>query len=272
MAELPLPPDNIFADAYPALPDDAPPYISRDAVPVKCRYCGTTVDKHELRSHLLRLQGTCQLQHPLQLHRYLSLLQEASGDFPNTFADSEGEEDDEEVSDKLARPVIGSTFTAWTDLETEKFFYALQRFSKFRCDAIAEHIGTKNEVEVAEIVDKFEEATTLLKAHNAFNNVSSPPAARQMSEAWLRMEEALAEDVTIWEEFVERTRRTPVEFRDVAQHSIADHHMHLHCTTCRRHRCDGKQPSCGRCLREGLACQWPGPIESAPEQPEQASM
>lgn len=246
--------------------------MSRDAVPVKCRYCGTTIGKHELRSHLLRLQGTCQLQHPLQLQRYLSLLQEVSDDTPRTSGDSEGEEDNEEVSDKLARPVIGSNFTAWTELETEKFFYALRRFSRFRCDVIAEHIGTKTELEVAEIVGRFEEATILLKAHGPSINVPNPPAARQMSEAWVCMEEALAEDVTIWEEFVEQTRRTPVDYRDVAQRSIADHHMHLHCMTCPRHRCDGKQPSCGRCLHEGLTCQWPGPKVSTPEQPEQASM
>lgn len=226
-------------------------------MPVQCRYCGETFGKQELRSHLIRLEATCQLEQPLLLGKYLHILQEQTDETRNVEEDVD--DDDEETSDKLARPLIGSAFTAWTEVETERFFEVLPRFSKFRCDAIAEHIQTKSESEVLALIGSIEDNIGLMQAHGTLGKHPPAPAAREMSERWIEMEERLAEDVIVWEAFVEQAQRTPFELRDPAQHRFDNHHLHIHCLACTSGTCDGTRPRCIRCRLKKIQCTWPGP-------------
>lgn len=258
-ARLPLPNNSILADTYPDLPNDAPPHAPRYVKRIPCRYCGKTFTGRAYHAHLSETRGTCQLVEPVLLRQYLSLLNESLNQDLNTESASEdGSDDDEEEKGTIwyARPVIEPAFSAWTEDEVDRFFYALKRFSRYRTDAIAEHVQSKNEVEVVSLLNKLQENVDLLSCIPDTPKLNPAPAAREVSKAWLEMEEKLAEDAIVWEAFTQQATRTPLAYRDIAQRH-ATRHQHLSCLQCLVQDCDGQWPTCTPCRRRSLACHWP---------------
>lgn len=197
----------------------------------------------ELSKHHALLQGTCQLEHPQKMTRYIPLLNEPLDDLPQNSKEDESEE--EGLAEKFARPIIQPAFTSWSQEETEAFFHGLVRCSRFRPDAISEHIQTKSEAEVMALIDTLEEQSSLIKAQDIAPAETEPvPAAREMSDAWIAMEEQLAEDVVVWEAFVEQACRTPPSLRDSAQKAALRKYYNVSCLQCRAGVCDKEGPLC----------------------------
>lgn len=263
-ARLRLPASAILDDAYPDLPNEAPPFVPRQQNWHTCRYCGQEFPGRAYRDHHVETRGTCQLEQPLQLRSYLEVLQSAAEaeEDPCALDDdthSDGDEDGESDSHEYARAIISSAFISWTEGETDKFFYALRRFSRFRPDAIAEHIRTKNESEVIALLELLEEESARLDLGAADVRAQAAPAARKMSQAWIDMEERLAEDAVVWEAFVSQAIRTPPAMRDMVQKAITAERTPFSCLRCSLQTspiCDGRQPTCATCQRKGVHCSW----------------
>lgn len=254
-----LPKESILADTLPNLPNEAPPFFQRKLKSHSCRYCGETFVGRKYRTHLLKTRGTCQLQHASQLRHYLGLLN-TSLDEDASHNDKSGDESagEEEMGlDENIRPILQPAFTAWTEDEINQFFYALSRFSRFRPDAIAECIRTKNEIEVNALLKNLKENAALLFIAGEPGKTKPAPAAREMSQKWLKIEESLAEDAIVWEAFVEQAMRTPPEYRDIPQQDVTRRRMYVSCSQCVVQICDGHWPVCNRCRDQGLQCSWP---------------
>lgn len=200
----------------------------------------------------------------MQLRAYLEMLHlaaEAHEDGSRQVRDeSEGDAEEEEGDcHQCAKAIVPPALAAWTEEETDKFFQALRRFSRFRPDAIAEHVRTKNEIEVSALLELLEEESALVDVDGTEARAKRAPAARKMSEAWIKLEERLAEDAIIWEAFVQRAERTPSQMRDKAQKSVTARLMPFSCVQCSVRSstiCDGRRPTCARCAEKGSRCSW----------------
>lgn len=260
---LALPMGSILVDTYPDLPNDAPAVMQRWQATQVCRYCNQRFGTREHRLHLLQTRGTCQLEHTAQLHQYIVLLQSSLEDdlgkvILNEDPSYDDEEEEEETGlDELTRPIAEPAFTAWTVDETNRFFYALARFSRFRPDAIAEHVQTKNETEVNILLAKLEENAALFLGPEGPAKAKPALAAREMSRSWLKREEELAEGAVVWEAFIQQATRTPPEYRDVAQQDAVGKLWRISCVQCSTRRCDGHWPICSKCKEQDEQCSWP---------------
>lgn len=88
--------------------------------------------------------------------------------------------------------------TYWTAREKELFFIFLGRKSRHNLEAVAEAIGTKSLVEVEEYHDiVFAASQQCSVAHHV--SIDDVPAAREMSEYWIEMEEVNSESMGRYE-------------------------------------------------------------------------
>lgn len=260
---------EFLSDALPPLADTDP--ITR-AVPetiakphLTCFYCGQMCrSAGHLQRHLSRRAGTCQVQHPRHLSAYRKLLTKLLRETQQEVeeaqtSDSEGSGPTGMEEPAQDEPLYGSSIppnlSFWTRNEKEAFFRALQRFSRFRPDAIAEAIGTKSIGDVEILMSDLESCRALDATYRP-RELSRHPAAREMSEKWISFEETLAEDAIVWEAFLSEAGRTSPDLRDLAQGAALDDATRPQCRQCHRGTCDGKWPTCKECSQNGDVCEW----------------
>nr|CAG8639255.1 8077_t:CDS:2 [Entrophospora candida] len=85
----------------------------------------------------------------------------------------------------------------WSKYESDMFFKALARFSQKRPIEIAKWIGTKNPIEVMELIDYYEKEVKLFSELGLLERVCHKdiPAAREMSDEWLEFEASQVEEL-----------------------------------------------------------------------------
>jgi hypothetical protein len=232
------------------MPLKLPPRAPRKT---NCKYCGEAFQKRDLSLHLKRLKGTCQLSNGSRVHTYLRWL----NDSVDSSDDSEKSDESDGKDTAFAQPLIGSTYTAWTEGELDRLFQGLRRFSRFRPEVIAEHVASKTALEVTSLLEQLAHESALVDAYPAHSIPPPPPAAREMSHEWIAMEEKLAEDAIVWEAFISQAIRTPPLYRDHAQEAVTSGFTRCTCLNCVGTACDGTMPACGKCRRKGISCQWP---------------
>ncbi|CAN6646082.1 hypothetical protein TRVA0_021S01618 [Trichomonascus vanleenenianus] len=99
--------------------------------------------------------------------------------------------------------VVGSY---WTAREKEKFFYYLARKSRHDLAAVAEAIGTKSVVEVQEYHDVLCAAAEASENEPSGLSMEDIPAAREMSETWIAVENFQSSVIRGWEDEKEAHR------------------------------------------------------------------
>ncbi|KIY50355.1 hypothetical protein FISHEDRAFT_71959 [Fistulina hepatica ATCC 64428] len=85
--------------------------------------------------------------------------------------------------------------SSWSNHEKDAFFHALRLYSRWRPDLIAEHMRTRNAVEVCAYIDALDDASAQHRHADEFNLRRSMESARQMSETWVAWEEEQAQEL-----------------------------------------------------------------------------
>lgn len=234
----------------PSSEDTEPVSRVRPSSHRSCPYCRESFVGKALRKHFIERRGTCQMKDPIKLRQYLSGQARISDD-------SDASSEDEDGLQSFSRPLVPPFTTTWTEEEVDRLFYAIPRYSRFRVDAIAEHIRTKTVVEVDMLLQQLAEQSKLLKHSGSTAKKRRHPVAREMSQKWVNLEEEVAEDIVIWDAFNEQAQRTPFEWRDGIQRSAVRHKQRSDCLICQDSACDGSWPVCRPCKSRDLECIWP---------------
>lgn len=218
--------------------------------------------------------GTCQLEQARHLSTYQTLLEADIGmmqkrqyghsdDGSFRHADlvhsSEyqlvlQEQQEAEKATKCEGSSLQPSLLYWSPAEKERFFFALERYSRFRPNMIADHVKSKTIGEVSAYLSVLEDGLSLLDTTGS--EMQSRPAAREMSEKWIANEETLASDVAVWEIFTNQASQIPWEKRDFAQLAALQQPGRAHCEQCPRGACDAVWPICGRCSDRRQPCHW----------------
>lgn len=261
-----------------------------------CPYCHQSLStRKRLRRHLATNAGTCQLTKGPRYQRvYQILLNDTLAQATQRCAGTDAAKLSEPLSttggalrnleangvridDALVASSVPPNLLPWSAEEKEKLFNGLQKFSRWRPDLIADYVGSKSTAEtVAYLALLHQKALSVSDLHHhqekkhsttSFQTLPSNsshsimpreklPAAREMSERWLELEEDLAEDAIAWETFTEEASRTPSSLRNVAQTAAILPLDAVGCTRCTRGLCDGVWPVCGACEAAGAECSW----------------